>query len=420
VEQLTISHQSRDVRGEIFLSGSKSISNRALLIRALAKSHFAIHNLSNSDDTVTMEKLIRDAETGDIFDAHHAGTTFRFLTAYFALNTSKDITLTGSERMQERPIGALVDALNSLGANITYLRNEGYPPLKIGRSEEIWLSEIVLPADISSQYISAILMIAPYLPNGLKIRLEGDIVSKPYIDMTINMMSYFGVNVEWINEDIIAIPKGTYVVRDFYVEGDWSSASYFYSMIALANDGQIKINGLRKESMQGDSAVKDIYSKLGVDTQFDNNAVILTKRKNDNVHFAEVDFIKCPDLAQTVFVTVAGLGYMGLYTGLQTLYIKETDRVNASRAELEKFGVFLSKLPSKFSKDVSKIFYSQEGKATSMDLNAVIATYNDHRMAMAFAPLALIFPISIANPNVVSKSFPMFWAETKKLGFNIL
>lgn len=416
---ITIHHPTGNIVGEINLSGSKSISNRALLIRALSGQHFDITNLSNSDDTVTMQKLIQDVSTSDILDAHHAGTTFRFLSAYLAIKTKKPVVLTGSERMQQRPIKALVEALNSLGANISYTGVDGFPPLKIDKPFGEWKDTISLPADISSQYISALLMIGPYLPNGLKINLIGNIVSLPYIEMTISMMKYFGGQVSWVDSNNLQVYPVKYSPLSFYVEADWSSASYFYSMVALAEKSDIIIHGLQQDSLQGDSKVSEIYSALGVETVYENNSIRIKKLKHKPIEFYEYDFLMCPDLAQTVTVSIGGLGINGLYSGLQTLYIKETDRVSALMSELAKYGVFLSKLPQKFSQKSGITYYSQEGEASLIDSSAQVATYNDHRMAMAFAPLGIKFPIRIENPLVVSKSYPFFWADLKKLGFEI-
>jgi 3-phosphoshikimate 1-carboxyvinyltransferase len=366
-----------------------------------------------------MEKLIRDAHTGDILDAHHAGTTFRFMTAFLALTTTKQIVLTGSTRMQQRPIKALVDALNALGADIKYQIVEGFPPLIINKSTQKWAAEISLPADISSQYISALLMIAPYLPDGLKLNLDGEVVSKPYIDMTIAMMKNFGVSAMWMDDNCILVPKGTYQPIDYYVEADWSSASYFYSIAALAKSADLTIHGLIKNSLQGDSVVSSIYKSLGIETIFGDQKIHITKAYLNSSPFIEQDFIQCPDLTQTVAVTLAGLGVSALYSGLQTLYIKETDRVAALSLELSKFGILLTKLPSRFSSKSGKLFYSQEGKAKPSDTFISVQTYNDHRMAMAFAPLACLFEIHIKDPEVVSKSYPSFWSDLKRIGFEI-
>ncbi len=419
MSSINISNQRDTIKGEITLSGSKSISNRALLIKALCADHFNIYNNSDSDDTVTMENLL--ISTSDILDAHHAGTTFRFLTAYFATKQGTQV-LTGSERMQQRPVKALVDALNYLGADITYINNEGYPPLKINAPKSEWKNDITLPANISSQYITALLLIAPTLPNGLTIRLEGEIVSKPYIEMTIGMMAYFGVKVtvDWENQ-IISVAHQPYQAKDYFVEADWSAASYYYIIAGLSDSADIVLHGLHKESLQGDATIAEIGQKFGILTTFKNRSIRIIKEKGAKMpELFEYDFIKEPDIAQSVSVLCAGLGVNALFTGLQTLRIKETDRIAALQNELQKVGVFLNKMPTKFSKKTGVEYYMQEGKiGLNPDELPVFDTYNDHRMAMAFAPLGLLGGVSINDPNVVSKSYPNYWKDLVSIGFEI-
>lgn len=419
MKNLTISCKNQTIKGEITLSGSKSISNRALLIRALCSECFEILNLSDSDDTVTMENLLNS--NSDVLDAHHAGTTFRFLTAYLSTQDGTQV-LTGSERMQQRPIKALVDALNFLGADITYTKNEGYPPLKISSSKTVWKNDITLPANISSQYITALLLIAPTLPDGLIIRLEGEIVSKPYIEMTLGMMDYFGVKVivDWQNQ-MISISHQAYLAKDFFVEADWSAASYYYIIAGLSKSADIVLHGLQDDSLQGDAAIAQIGRKFGVETVFGNKSIRIIKDEKANIpEFFEYDFIKEPDIAQSVSVLCAGLGVNALFTGLQTLRIKETDRIAALQNELQKVGVFISKMPAKFSKKTGVEYYMQEGKAIfDQDDGAFFETYNDHRMAMAFAPLSLLGSVEVQDPNVISKSYPNYWKDLIKLGFQI-
>lgn len=419
MKSLTISCKNQTIKGEITLSGSKSISNRALLIRALCSECFEILNLSDSDDTVTMENLLNS--NSDVLDAHHAGTTFRFLTAYLSTQDGTQV-LTGSERMQQRPIKALVDALNFLGADITYTKNEGYPPLKISSSKTVWKNDITLPANISSQYITALLLIAPTLPNGLTIRLEGEIVSKPYIEMTLGMMDYFGVKVivDWQNQ-MISISHQAYVAKDFFVEADWSAASYYYIIAGLSKSADIVLHGLQEDSLQGDAAIAQIGRKFGVETVFGNKSIRIVKDEKANIpEFFEYDFIKEPDIAQSVSILCAGLGVNALFTGLQTLRIKETDRIAALQNELQKVGVFISKMPAKFSKKTGVEYYMQEGKAMfEQDDAPVFETYNDHRMAMAFAPLSLLGCVGVQDPNVISKSYPNYWKDLIKLGFQM-
>jgi 3-phosphoshikimate 1-carboxyvinyltransferase len=415
MSNVVVSHPTGVVDGIISISGSKSISNRVLLIRALSGQSFEIGNLSNSDDTVTMQKLL--SQSDHVYDAHHAGTTFRFMTALLSLTTKREVILTGSERMQQRPIKALVDALNEIGADVHYQNHEGYPPLVIRPSHSVWKSEITLPADISSQYISALLMIAPYLPQGLKLHLEGEIVSRPYIEMTLELMKNFGVVSHWEGQTI-EVSSGMYTPQDFYVEADWSSASYFYSIAALAKTARIEIHGLDRVSLQGDHVVAQIFESLGVHTAYGDHVATLTKVDASDTPLLEYDFVKCPDLVQTVAVAVAGKGWMGLYSGLQTLHIKETDRVEALKNELTKVFVFLSKLPDRFYKKNKTLMYSQEGQASAAEIPTIV-TYNDHRMAMCFAPLALQFPVEIADAKVVSKSYPQFWKDLTSLGFEV-
>ncbi len=408
---------NKNLNGVITLSGSKSISNRVLLIRALCEESFQVTNLSDSDDTVTLERLLNSKSS--TLDAHHAGTTFRFLTAFLATKPGSQI-LTGSERMKQRPIKALVDALNLLGADIEYLESEGYPPIKINTPKHDFNEEITLPANISSQYITALLLIAPTLPKGIMVTLEGKIVSRPYIEMTIKMMEYFGISVDWEMNQII-IKHQKYNAKDYYVEADWSAASYYYILAGLSETANITLNGVHANSLQGDSAIAEIGTKFGIETIYEKHQIRLIKEKSLKpiAHF-EYDFIEQPDIAQSISVLSAGLGVNTLYSGLQTLKIKETDRILALQQELAKIGVHLNKMPSKFSKKSNIEYYLQEGKATINNQNSPsFDTYNDHRMAMAFAPLAILFPIIINEPMVVSKSYPKYWEDLKKLGFSI-
>jgi 3-phosphoshikimate 1-carboxyvinyltransferase len=414
---MIINSPPKNIKGDITLSGSKSISNRVLLIQALCNQKFDIFNLSESDDTVSMEQLIHSDE--EILDAHHAGTTFRFLTAYLALKSESHV-LTGSDRMKQRPVKALVDALNYLGANIEYIEKEGYPPLKILPSSGSWKNDISLPADISSQYISALLLIAPRLQEGLTIHLVGEIVSRPYIEMTIGIMSYFGVHVEW-EDQTISVHHQPYIPHDFHVEADWSAASYYYTIAALSESADILLKGLHGNSLQGDSAMAEIGKFFGIESVFGDHEVRLLKTKDfAPPAYFEYNFIKVPDIAQSVSVLCGGLGTHGLFTGLQTLRIKETDRIAALQNEHAKMQVYLSKMPEKFSKKTAVEYYMQEGKST-VDMGYIpeIDTYNDHRMAMAYAPLGVLFPIKINDAEVISKSYPGFWKDLISLGFEI-
>lgn len=410
----TISKPDRHIRGSIHLDGSKSLSNRALIIRALCDDFFEIKNLSTSKDTQLLKQLL--ASDSDVLDAGAAGTTFRFLTAYLAMQEG-NCTLTGSERMKQRPIGVLVDALRTLGACIDYLKKEGYPPLRIHSPENPGATNVLsVPASTSSQYLSALLMVAPTLPDGLELRLEGQLVSRPYLEMTLRMMEHFGVRHTWEGE-VIRISPQKYRAREFTVEADWSAASYYYALAAFSERCDLELHGLFEESWQGDSVLGRMMQGFGVETIFFENHVCLSKVPGA-APFFEWDFLPCPDLAQTLAVVCGGLGVQGLFTGLETLRIKETDRIAALQNELAKVQVFLSKLPGRFSKKSDKEFYMLEGKAAVQD-SPMFATYDDHRMAMAFAPLAMLGEIKIEHPGVVEKSYPAFWEDLKKLGFVI-
>ena len=410
-----LSHPGGPLTGHIELTGSKSIANRALIIRALTDGDFPIHRLAAADDTVRLERLLASAE--EVLDAGPAGTTFRFLTGYLSRRPGYQ-TLTGSQRMKERPIGILVDALRSLGADIEYLENDGYPPLRIGYSALNKTSELTIAADTSSQYISSLLMLAPTLPNGLRLTLSGEIVSVPYIKMTLSLMAYFGVQHTWEGQTISVAPQA-YQAREFTVEADWSAASYYYGLAALAPAADLQIDGLFAESVQGDSVVQELYARFGVTTTFNATGLRIQRAADATAPpLFEQDFVECPDIAQTLMATCAGLGVQALYSGLQTLFIKETDRVNAMKTELGKLGIALYKIPAHLSGAAAgQQYFGQEGKADYTAGAPVFATYHDHRMAMALAPLALQHPVRIESPMVVEKSYPDFYADFEKLGF---
>ena len=398
-------------RQTITLNGSKSISNRVLIIRALAEQAFDIKNLSNADDTTKLDNLIRGITDGAVLDAGAAGTTFRFLTAYLSFRKGTQ-TLTGSARMKQRPIKILVDALVSLGARIEYLENEGYPPLSILPAEYKGIKKIKLSANVSSQYISALMLIAPYLSEGLSIQLSEDIVSLPYLLMTKHIMEQFGAKVDFDGQTFEVMP-GKYQGRDFEIEGDWSAASYYYTIVGFSKIGySIKLKGLHKESVQGDQVISDIGNHFGIETIFEDNEITLTKVKEgikDNFNY---NFVLCPDLAQSVSVMMAGLGVEGKLSGLRTLRIKETDRINALQQELSKVGIVI--------KDQGKEdLMIQSGKYIE-NRKPVFDTYEDHRMAMSLSALGLISPIEINEPAVVAKSYPLFWDDLEKLGFKIM
>jgi len=401
---ITLSHQNRILKGEIHLTSSKSESNRALIVRALCEDEFTIENLSNSDDTVVLQRLLNSSEKE--LSVNLAGTAMRFLTAYLAIQ-DKEVVLTGAQRMKERPIKVLVETLKQLGADISYEEKEGYPPLKIS-GKKLLGGKVKIDGGISSQYISALLMIAPKLDKGLVMEFEGEIISRPYINMTIEMMRYFGANVQWKGNSFI-VKCGSYKAKDFKVEADWSAASYWYSIVALAKEADIVLYGLKQESLQGDAVVQEFYKALGVDTEFIVGGVRLTKNAEFIAQDFEFDFINCPDIAQTVAVTCAALNVKAKLTGLKTLRIKETDRITALQTELTKFG---------FSVEVSNddIIINSINSAPS-EFSQPLKTYDDHRVAMAFAPLSLLGGITIEDENVVTKSYPNFWKDLECVGF---
>lgn len=409
-----ISKKDRNIIGEIQLDSSKSISNRVLIIRALCDTDFKINAIAHSNDTQLMQQLLASEKA--IRDAGPAGTTFRFLTAFLSLQKGTQI-LTGTERMKQRPIAVLVNALRELGADIEYLEKDGYPPLRINEAKKLNKNQqLTIAADTSSQYISALLLIAPTLPDGLELRLDGLIVSRPYIEMTLDLMGYFGVTSAWEGNTIKILPQ-KYQSKDFTVEADWSAASYYYAMAAFADNLDLQLHGLFENSLQGDAILSKIMTKFGVQTTFNEKGVHLTK-SGEARPFFEYDFIRCPDLAQTLFVVCGGLGVHGLFSGLSTLKIKETDRIEAMKNELGKLHVWLSQLPPQFSKKSGKTFYQIEGKGI-VENTPVFPTYEDHRQAMAIAPLAMFGEIEIEEPMVVKKSYPAFWKDIEKLGFII-
>jgi len=415
MSKVRVSKSDKKAVGSITLSGSKSISNRVLIIQALCEDSFEIVNLSDSDDTRTLQKLLNSDDYE--LDAHHAGTTFRFLTSYLSVRDGENI-LTGSERMQERPIKALSEALIDMGADITYVKNEGYPPLKIGSPIRDFKSRIQLPANISSQYISSLLLIAPTLPQGLEIELVGEIVSRPYLEMTLRIMEYFGVEHTWEGQSIKVAPQ-QYKAKNFYVEADWSAASYYYIIAALSDEVDLSLRGLQKESLQGDSAIAEIGTSFGIETEFNDREIRLTKSRLQPKENFEYDFIQCPDIAQSVSTMAAGLNVSVVFSGLQTLRIKETDRIAALQNELSKVKVSLFQLPEENYESTQSEYYRQEGIIGSGDTPPTFATYKDHRMAMAFAPLATLFPIDIEDHMVVTKSYPNYWKDLESIGFFI-
>ncbi len=411
----TLTKPNRRIIGVITLAGSKSISNRALIMSALSGADFPIHRLANAKDTQLLQNLLSSDKI--IRDAGAAGTTFRFLTAYLSLQPDTQI-LTGTERMKQRPIGVLVEALRRLGADIEYLEKEGYPPLKIGEPTGLGKTyRLSIAANTSSQYISALLMIAPILPKGLELTLEGEIVSRPYIEMTLAQMRYFGVQSRW-DGNVIKIAPQDYQPKAFTVEADWSAASYYYAMAVFADELNLQLDGLFKDSAQGDAVLAPMMEKFGIKTEFNEQGIRLTKTTEALPKLFEWDFIECPDLAQTLAVVCAGTGVQGIFTGLETLRIKETDRIAALQKELAKVQVHLSALPTRFAQKSGKQHFLIEGKAV-VDKLPSFATYEDHRMAMAVAPLAMFGDIQIEEPQVVEKSYPDFWEDLQKLGFEV-
>lgn len=391
----------------IQLPSSKSISNRALIINALGNGTHHPENLSDCDDTRVMIRALNDDK--ETIDIMAAGTAMRFLTAYLSVTPGTRI-ITGTERMQQRPIQVLVNALRELGADIEYVANDGFPPLRI-TGRELRKDTISLPGNVSSQYISALLMIAPVLTNGLTIRLTGDIISRPYINLTLQLMNDFGVRAEWTDDHRLKVEPQAYHSIPFYVESDWSAASYWYQIVALSKEAEVTLPGLFKDSYQGDSQVAGIFRSLGVETIYKDKAVIL-KKNGKSVERLDYDFINQPDLAQTFVVTCALLNIPFRFSGLQSLKIKETDRMAALITEMRKLGYILH--------ETDGSVLSWEGERCTTEEHPAIDTYEDHRMAMAFAPTCLALPeILINNPQVVSKSYPRYWENLRQAGFII-
>lgn len=395
------------LKASVQLPASKSISNRALILNALSYSPYEIQNLSDCDDTEVMVKAL-NSNARD-FDIKAAGTAMRFLTAFLS-KVVGEWTITGTERMKNRPIKILVDALNALGGKVEYMDREGYPPLRIFGSA-LQGGEISLSGGVSSQYISALLMIAPLMENGLTLSLEGNIISKPYIHLTLQLMELFGVKAEW-NGQVIKVQPQEYNPIRFTVESDWSAASYWYSMMALSKNAEIELSGLFKNSLQGDAAGAKLFAQLGVGTTFTDRGVVL-KRTGNLAKKLVYNFVNEPDLAQTFVVACVFLNIPFRFTGLQSLKIKETDRIEALKTELRKLGYILT--------DSNDSILEWNGERCEPEDSPVIATYEDHRMAMAFAPAALVRPegIEIAHPEVVTKSYPRYWDDLKAAGFII-
>jgi len=404
---LEIFHPSKVCNGVINIKGSKSITNRLLFLQSLYPS-IKIINESNSEDTAVMKKALNSKN--NFIDIGHAGTAMRFLTSYFSITKHREIILTGSKRMQERPIKILVDALRKLGAKILYQKNEGFPPIKI-IGTDLMSKDISLSSNISSQYISSLMLLAPIIDNGLRIKLIGKVTSEPYIKMTLELLKELGIN-SFFKKNIIKIkPKKKINQISYKVESDWSSASYFYSIIALCEDGEIVLNNFNKKSLQGDSCLVKIYDLLGVLTRFDNGSLILSKKKIEVKNELNINLIDSPDIAQTIAVTCFGLGLNCNLKGLHTLKIKETDRLIALKNEMTKLGSEITITNDSFH--IKKI-------NNTLNKSCLIKTYNDHRMAMAFVPLSINYPIQIEDFDVVKKSYPNFWTDLESIGFETI
>lgn len=402
---LNLSHDTLICNGKIKITGSKSETNRLLFLQSLFPN-FKIQNKSNSDDSSIMQAALKS--TSDFIDINHAGTAMRFLTSYFSQLEGREVILTGSERMQQRPIKILVDALRSLGASIEYEKKQGYPPLRI-KGKKLDGGTISLPADISSQYISSLIMLGAVLKAGIELNLKGTITSMPYINMTLDLLKRLGIKTEFKGHRILV--KNTSKSKNTIqvVESDWSSASYFFSIAALSDKAKIYLSNYKSKSLQGDSILRIIYKQLGVNSYFEGNNLILEKENISSPKSIKWDLSNAPDIAQTIAVSCYGLGVACDLEGLHTLKIKETDRLVALDTELSKLGAKISVTNKSLHLASDQDF--QKG--------ITISTYNDHRMAMAFAPLALKIPLSVKKAEVVSKSYPSFWEDLNSLNFKI-
>jgi 3-phosphoshikimate 1-carboxyvinyltransferase len=423
-QNIILSKKSKTANGTVQLTGSKSECNRALVIEALSNGKVKVENISDAADTVTLAGILLPGPGGEelgetnnsqlathntkLVNIGPAGTAMRFLTAYFTLQDD-EVILTGSERMKQRPIGVLVDALRQLGAHIEYEEKDGFPPLKIKGSFEQLTSKISIKGNISSQYITALLLIAARLPLGLELHIEGDLTSRPYVQMTLAMLEQAKIRHTW-DGNVITISHQEFATTILPVEPDWSAASYWYSIAALADESELFLPGLTQYSLQGDSVITEIMANFGITSQFKDGGVYLQKEVKPIVRKI-FDMKECPDLAQTVIVVCAALGHEATFTGLETLKIKETDRVKALQNELAKMGVKLIEKGQVYKLDCSEKFIPE---------SIFINTYEDHRMAMAFAPLALLIPkVEFEDAKVVEKSYPAFWSDLEKIGFEV-
>ena len=408
---------AQNIQAEIQLTGSKSECNRALIIQSMSKHVVKVENLSNAADTVTLNAILGNLDTPasdhemlKTVDVGPAGTAMRFLSAYLTTQNG-NFLLTGTERMKQRPIGILAEALKEIGADISYTEKTDYPPLHIKGPITQVTAHIKIKGDISSQYISSLLMLAPNLPDGLTLEIVGELTSKPYVEMTLAMLAEAGISHEW-NENFIHIASQSFKPATLVVEPDWSAASYWYSIVALANNAEISLPHLRAHSLQGDSQIQKIMEIFGVTTSKTANGISFKKDKEIKNTGEVLDLKTCPDLAQTIIVIAAALGLNLAFTGLETLKIKETDRVAALQTELAKIGVKLNEKDLIYTLDCSALYFPKQ---------VTFATYEDHRMAMAFAPLALLIDeVKIEEFNVVEKSYPYFWEDLKKAGFGVV
>jgi len=400
---------NQEIKSFISLPASKSISNRALIIRALCSERCKIKNLSESKDTQVLIKALKHLND-PIIDIGAAGTAMRFLTSFLSLQKGER-TLTGSKRMKQRPIYALVQILQELGAKIEYTENEGFPPIKISGSK-LRSKPISIPGNISSQYISALLMIGPYMDNNFELSIEEPILSKDYIWMTIKLMQHFGAEVEW-NKNVIKVKQGEYKSNELIVEADWSSASYWFELISLCEHSMVELTGLNKNSLQGDSVLTELYKTLGIDSAFTNYGIRIKNVPTTCTYF-EHNFSDCPDLAQTLAVSLVAKKIPFKLTGLDNLSIKETDRIQALINEFEKFGIHLKS-------EANSILFWEGNEELIISDNVTINTYEDHRMALAFAPLSIVTKeLVIDDPDVVSKSYPKYWKNLEDVGFGVI
>jgi 3-phosphoshikimate 1-carboxyvinyltransferase len=391
---------------KIVISGSKSESNRLLILQQLFPE-ISIDNLSDSDDSKHLQQAL--STKASFIDIGHAGTAMRFLVGYFSSKQNSEVILTGSERMQQRPIGVLVEALRDLGADISYVENEGYPPVRI-KGKAITKDKVQINGNVSSQYISSLILMGTHLAKGVTIELMGEITSIPYIKMTLSLLNQLEISTYFEGNTIQVLPAKQLQKQTVVVESDWSSASYFYSVAAFSEVGsEIQLSAYKKESLQGDSCLAEIYTYFGVETVFDQNTITLKKVRTSDAGPLTLDLKNAPDIAQTIAVTCFGLGVACHLTGLHTLKIKETDRLEALEAELKKLGAVIAITNESLSLSTSEVMHE----------NIAIKTYNDHRMAMAFAPLAFKVPIAILNAEVVSKSYQKFWKDMQQIGIQI-